>query len=195
MRRALLGVVAVVARAPLAAVAPASAAVQHPAVALDSCNGNWVYVQNYVSNSNFATSNYVGSWHVDSSSSVEASGSTGEVEDSYSRLTEFCATTYQTGWNVFRQQGTSDCATWDLNGPPHNTVQMEPCSPTDVAAQNWAWDDDPNTEPYTLTTIVNQGASILGGTGGDTAVYMAGFPPNNLWDLRSTSDSCNPACT
>jgi hypothetical protein len=188
MRRVLIGVAAVLAVAPLAAVAPASAAVQHRAAAQTGCsNGTAVYVQNWNSSDNFAAGTYVGSWNVNTSSSVEASGSSGEVEDSYSRMTTFCESVDGGIYYVLRQQGTNLCATWDQNAAPKNTVQMETCSPSNTDAQNWLLNGADE-----LTTALNNGKSILGGAGGDTAVYMAGDPPNNLWRLPYTDDSCIP---
>jgi hypothetical protein len=185
MRRVLLGMaaVAVLGVAPLAAAAPASAAVQHPSAAqTDNCTDPaWIYN----TSSNSATGSLVGYWNVNTSSSNEASGSSGEVEDSYSHKTEFCLSTTASGYLVFRQKDTNDCATWDQKAAPDNTVQMFTCSPSNTDAQDW---ENPGSDG--LTTFLNVGDSILGGTGGDTAVYMAGNPPNPWWfDCSSTSCS------
>jgi hypothetical protein len=178
MRPFLYAVAAVLALAPLAAAAPASAAVQHPAAAqVDNCStGLWVDPSNGTAAEEF-------DWLVESSSAVEAAGSSGEVVDETAASTpRFCQIAGQAGYFAFRERGTNQCATWDQKASPDNTVQMFKCSPLTVTAQNWYF-SGPDGTTTTMTTELNNGESILGGTGGDAAVYMAGNPPNHEWKV------------
>jgi hypothetical protein len=162
MRRLAYAVAAVLAVAPLAAIAPASATVQHPAVAQTKCSGGWPVVT--IRNANAVSGKYVGSWHV----------AKGVIEDSHSRTAaKFCEVTVRSGREyAFREQGTRDCAAFQLTG---YIVVMKDC---DRSSTNQDW------------YLPHHGAGMypnsdrkqcLDGSGGDEDIFMntCGQAPNN----------------
>jgi hypothetical protein len=151
MRRFLCALAGVLALAPLAAVA---VAVTAPAANAGTvCDGHYeIYMQNTV------TGGVKSQWYAPS----------GTVNDSHANKTYFCQI-QQTGGVELRQQGTSDCATFDATD---NSVQIEGCDPSSITAQLWLW----NSGSYWYTEYQvdhSEDNSFLEGDGGDTPVFFA----------------------
>jgi hypothetical protein len=151
LRRFLYGVAAVLAIAPLVAVAVSAAAPSASAGTV--CDGNYeIYMQNTV------TDGVKSQWYSPS----------GTVNDSHANTTYFCQIAV-TGGVELRQQGTSGCATFDATD---NTVQIENCDPSSITSQVWDW----NSGHYWFTQYQvdhSEDNSFLEGDGGDTPVYFA----------------------
>jgi hypothetical protein len=153
MKKFVYAVAAVLALAPLAAIGPASAAVQGPAAAQATCTGGWPVVTN--SNYNDVGS-LIGYWHISSS---------GIVTDSYGLTpAEFCMVTVWNGSAVaFREQGTSNCAAFI---PAQNYVLMKGC---DYSSANQQWEVDQGNIWYTVSSNAYE---TLQGLGGNTDLLM-----------------------
>jgi len=163
MRRLLYGVAAVLALAPVAAIAPASAAVQSPAITRCS-NGNAPVVT--VGNEN-AHGVFIGNWNVPS---------TGVVLDSFKHSTEFCWVTIDpNGIYAFREYGTNDCVAYQ---PSSGLVLMRGC---DYSSANQDWHQGANGGFMSAGSDL---AQCLEGDGGDTDLYMntcGAAPDNQFW--------------
>lgn len=114
MRRLVYAVAVVLIAAPLAAIAPASAAVQHSAAASAKCSGGSPVVT--ISNRSVRTGKFVGHWHLRS----------GVIGDSRSRAaTKFCEVTVRSGREyTFRVRDTGDCAQFQRT---HFIVKVKRC--------------------------------------------------------------------
>lgn len=168
MRRLLYALAAVLAAAPLAAIAPASATVLHSAAAPAKCAGGWPVVT--IRNTNVDSGKYVGSWHLRS----------GVIEDSRRRTAaKFCQVTVRSGREyTFRERGTRDCAEFHRTG---YIVEMKSCARGNTN-QEWFFPHNgagmyPNSDRK----------QCLDGRGGDEDIFMNGCgkaPNNQDWTIR-----------
>ena len=164
MRRLFYVVAAVLAVAPLAALAPASAAVQHPAAADATCTGGWP--QGVVWNISQNTAALAGYWKSNS----------GYIQDSSTGDT-FCQVTDSNGDYSFRAKGTSDCVVYT---PSTGYVTEKGC---DYSSANQDWIVGENS---TLSAQSDKSKCLDGFANSD--VYMNGCgdaPDNQEWFIPS----------
>lgn len=171
MRKVLYVLLAVLVTAPiasLASAASASAAIQRPAAANTVCDGHeeaWVFDETGSGGLGNAQFWYVSPHNV--------------VNGAHSSMTPFCVLPegkYSNNYVfAFRQEGTSNCATFDSND---GLVYMEGCNPSSITSQEWQI-THPGSQYGAMWTLyqAERGQSdVLEGDGGDTPVY---FAPSN----------------
>lgn len=158
MRRLTYAVAAVLALAPLAAIAPASAAVAHPAAAQVVCDGH-----EEASVANTPNSPGVYSWWYVGPNAVN---------DKDSASTEFCVLPEGKVNNnyafAFRQTGTSLCVNYNSGNA---NVVMQTCN-SSSASQKWQI-SHPGTQTGVMTNVYQpDGTTYLQGNGKDSPLFF-----------------------
>jgi hypothetical protein len=179
MRKFVYAIAGVLALGPLAVIAPAGAAVAHPAAPQILCDG---YPEVTIANQN-STGGYVGTMHLAS----------GVITDSYSKTpVDFCLVQIvQYHEFAFREYGTPDCATYQAST---NIVLMENCDYATNTSQQW---DDTTGQDAGFVYPESDNAQVLDGSGGDTDVFMntpLASPDNQYWAFSCVVKmNCTPS--
>jgi putative hemolysin len=180
MRRLLYtvaAVAAVLALAPLAAITPASAAVQHPAAAT-VCDGNEeATIENHPS-AGASNDSY---WY---------SSPSGGVHDAHASITDWCVLPEGKVNNnyafVLRQEGTSNCAF-----AADSTVEMTGCGSLATYTEEFQI-THPSPQTGQMWAASAEDGFYVQGNGGDTPLELEGSSglPNQIWTINCIANAC-----
>jgi hypothetical protein len=178
MRRLLYTVAAVVALAPLAAIMPASAAVQRPAAAATVCDGHEeAQIYNQPSPGPANTSYWFVSPH-------------NVVNDAHASITDWCVLPEGKVNNnyafVLRQEGTSNCAfVADSN------VQVTGCGNLSTYTEEFQI-SHPSPQTGEMWAADSADGLYVQGNGGDTPLELNGLSglPNQTWTINCIANAC-----
>jgi hypothetical protein len=172
---------AVVALAPLAANAPASAAVQRPAAPRTVCSG---HEEAKIHNQPSPGASNTSYWYV--------SPTSGNINDAHASMSDFCVVPEGKINNnyafEFRQEGTSNCATPTAEG----FVTLIGCGSTPISTIEWQI-THPGPQTGEITSVSESGNAVSG-AGGDHPLIMitAGeYPPQQTWTIDCIANACS----